>query len=83
MSKQDIERFSADLRNKADMAAEVKKLGKNLGAIVKLAGEKGYNFTEKELKNYAKAKKGELTAEQLEKVAGGAAVVAVHVAVVG
>ena len=83
MGKKDIGRFGADAKRNAALAAEVKQLGGNLAAIVNLAKGKGYNFTEAELTEYAKARKGKLSEEQLKQVAGGAAVVAVHVAVVG
>ena len=66
------------------MAGEVKKIVANVAESVKFAKGKGYNFTEGELKAHAKAKKGQLTEEQLKKVAGGddVAVYAVHVLLV-
>lgn len=87
MAKKDIERLSAAAKADAKLAEEIKKTGGDVKALIKLAADKGYKFSEKELKAYAKEKKGELTAEQLQKVAGGGgtekAVYAVHVAVVG
>ena len=85
MSKNDIERLSADAKKDAKLAGELKKIGTNVAAVVKFAKANGYSFTEAELKNYAKSKKAKLSEEQLQKVAGGgdAAVYAVHVAVVG
>ncbi|MEW6357117.1 MAG: Nif11-like leader peptide family natural product precursor [Planctomycetota bacterium] len=84
MSKKDVERLSAAIKADANLAAEIKKTGGNLKALIKFAADKGYNFSEKELKAYAKEKKGELTEEQLKKVAGGGdtAVYSVHVLVV-
>ncbi|MEW6357118.1 MAG: Nif11-like leader peptide family natural product precursor [Planctomycetota bacterium] len=82
MAKKDIDRLSADVKKDAKLAEDMKKCGTNAASIVKLAKEKGYNFTEGELKSYAKSKKGQLSEEQLKRVAGGAALAAVHVGVV-
>ncbi len=82
MSSENIERFSAEAKNNSELAEEIKKLGSDVAGIVKLAECKGFPFTEDELKEYSEAKKGELSEEQLEKVAGGVGVVLALVAVV-
>jgi len=71
LSKEDIERLSVDAKNNADLAEQIKEAGTDMQALVKLAADKGYNFTEEELKEYAEAKKGALSEEQLKQVAGG------------
>ncbi|MEW6357119.1 MAG: Nif11-like leader peptide family natural product precursor [Planctomycetota bacterium] len=81
MSKKDVERFAADVKKDATLAAEVKKIGANVAAIVKFAKDKGYSFSAAELKDAAKAKKSQLTEEQLKKVAGGSVVAVVTVVV--
>ena len=83
MSKEEVDRFAADVKGNGEMQEQVKNLGSDAAGIVSLANEKGYDFTEEELRAYAEEKKGELSDEQLKKVAGGAALAAVHVGVVG
>jgi len=62
-----IEKFNKDLLENKEMQAEVKAIGSDLAKIVVYANSKGYNFTVADVE----AKKGELSEEQLDKVAGG------------
>jgi predicted ribosomally synthesized peptide with nif11-like leader len=75
MSKAEVERFSKDVKASKALQEEVKKAGTSEQAVVDLAKSKGYDFTVEELKAAAAQKKGELSEEQLDKVAGGAAIV--------
>ncbi len=62
-----IEKFNKDLLENKDMQAELKTMGNDVSKIVAYANTKGYNFTVADVE----AKKGELSEEQLDKVAGG------------
>ena len=62
-----IEKFNKDLLENKDMQAELKTMGNDVPKIVAYANSKGYSFTVAEVE----AKKGELSDEQLDKVAGG------------
>ncbi|MDI9494142.1 MAG: Nif11-like leader peptide family RiPP precursor [Bacillota bacterium] len=62
-----IERFNKDLSTNKEMLEEVKALGNDLDKIVAYANSKGYNFTVEDIK----AKQGELSEQDLDKVAGG------------
>ncbi|SHH18301.1 Nif11-like leader peptide family natural product precursor [Desulfosporosinus lacus] len=63
----EIQRFSTDLRDNQEMQKEIKNMGSDMGKIVAYANSKGYTFTVADVD----AKKGELSEEQLDKVAGG------------
>jgi predicted ribosomally synthesized peptide with nif11-like leader len=75
MSKAEIERFVKDVKTDTALQAEIKKAGSDPQAFVALAKKKGYDFTVDELKKHAENKKGELSQEDLDKVAGGGVVV--------
>lgn len=77
MSQAEIERFVKDVKTNPALQADVKKAGSDQQAFVTLAKSKGYDFTLDELKKHAEQKKGELSQEDLDKVAGGGAVVTV------
>ncbi len=62
-----IERFNKDLSTNKEMLEEVKALGNDLDKIVAYANSKGYNFTVEDIK----AEQGELSEQDLDKVAGG------------
>lgn len=80
MSQAEIERFVKDIKTNNALQLEVKKVGSNQQAFVALAKSKGYDFTLDELKKHAERKKGELSQEDLDKVAGGGGVVTTVVA---
>ena len=69
----EIQRFALDLQSNAALRAEIKGLGTDQGAILRLANAKGYNFTLADVEAAGKASEaaGELTDEQLVDVAGG------------
>lgn len=69
-----IEKFNKDLLENKEMLEEVKKIGNDIAKIVAYANSKGYNFTVADVE----AKKGELSEEQLDKVAGGIVIIAVY-----
>lgn len=77
MSKAELERFSKDVKASPKLQDELKKAGTNEQAVVSIANAKGYDFSVADLKAAAEAKKGELSEEQLQKVAGGGEVYAV------
>lgn len=62
-----IEKFNQDLSTNKEMLEAVKELGNDVGKIVAYANSKGYNFTVADIK----AKQGELSEQELDKVAGG------------
>lgn len=81
MSQSELERFVADVKANKELQDALKEAGPDVDAIVKYASGKGYDFTADELKAYAQTKKGELSEEELEKVAGGVVAGAVEVVV--
>ena len=70
MSEAEVKRFADALKTDSDLREAAKAAG-NGGALITLAKSKGYNFTKDELKAFADSLKGELSEEQLEKIAGG------------
>lgn len=64
----EVERFAKDVQSNESLRAEVKALGTDQDAILRLANAKGYNFTMADVEAMGA---GELTDEQLEGVAGG------------
>lgn len=71
MSQSELERFVADVKGNKELQDALKEAGSDVDAIVKFASGKGYSLTADELKAFADTKKGELSEEELEKVAGG------------
>lgn len=65
----EVKRFNEDLGKNKGMLEEVKNIGNDVAKIVAYANSKGYNFTVADVE--AGAKQGELSDEQLGKVAGG------------
>lgn len=66
----EIKRFQEDLGKNVSMLEEVKGFGSDVEKIVAYAGSKGYSFTVADVEASAK-QGGELSEEQLDKVAGG------------
>lgn len=62
-----IEKFNKDLLENQEMQKDIKNIGNDMAKIVAYANAKGYNFSVADVE----AKKGELSEEQLDKVAGG------------
>ena len=72
MSKADVERFVGDLKNNADLLAEVKSKASGVGSVVEIARSHGYEITIAEAKDYIqKQTSSDLSDEQLDAVAGG------------
>ena len=71
MSKSEVERFSKDVQADTKLQEELKKAGTDEKAVVSIAKARGYDFSAEDLKAYAESKKGELSEEDLQKVAGG------------
>ena len=72
MSREELERFSNDLRQNQTMQEELRGLGTDAEAFIRFAKEQGYDFTLEELEINLKAKaEHQLTDEELETVAGG------------
>jgi len=79
MSQSELDRFISDVKRSEKLQEELKAAGAGAGAIVKVATGKGYDFSADELKAFVETKKGELSEEQLEKVAGGLVAGAIEV----
>lgn len=77
MSLNEIKRFTKDLKGSAELQSAIKGAGASPEAVAGVAKEKGYDFTAEELKAAAAENKGEMSEEQLDKVAGGAVIVEV------
>jgi predicted ribosomally synthesized peptide with nif11-like leader len=67
----EIERFARDLAANEGLRNEVKAIGNDNAAVVKLANAKGYNFTLDDVEALDIGE-GELSDLQLDLVAGGA-----------
>lgn len=77
MSKEEVARFAQDVKNNPEMQAEFKGTGTDMDAFVSKAQEKGYDFDAADVKAHAAEKRGQLSDEELDKVAGGGVVVEV------
>ncbi len=72
MSKEDIDRFVADLKGNASLLDEAKAVSGGLAAMADFAQSKGYDISVDEAKTYISAKaNAELSDSQLDAVAGG------------
>jgi predicted ribosomally synthesized peptide with nif11-like leader len=70
MSKQaEIERFTKEVMNNEAFREQLKSLGSDQEAVIKVANAQGYDFSMADLSALAPA--GELSDSQLENVAGG------------
>lgn len=81
MSQEAIAKFQEAVRTQPALLEKVKAVGSDVDALVALAGQAGFVFTRDELMDAAQSKKGELSEEELQKVAGGTAVGVLTVAV--
>lgn len=71
MSGNEITRFVAAAKADTALQEEIKKCSGGTAALAQLAKSKGFDFTSGELDSYIESMKGELSDEQLAKVAGG------------
>jgi len=74
MSLEEVKRFAEAVKKDDALQKELKAKGGDETAVADFAKSKGFDFSADELKGFAAEKKGELSEEQLDKVAGGAAV---------
>lgn len=82
MSMSEVERLAADASGNSDLQEALKNAGTDVEAVAAAARDRGYDVTAEELQSHAQAKKGELSEEQLEQVAGGTNTTATVVVVV-
>lgn len=83
MSLEEVKRFAEAVKKDDALQKELKAKGGDEAAVADFAKSKGFDFSADELKGFAAEKKGELSEEQLDKVAGGGSAAAVsHVVVV-
>ena len=71
MSRPELERLIADVKADKDLQDNVKSLNPTNEAIVEWANAHGYDITLDELDAYIRERRGELTAEELNRVVGG------------
>ena len=71
MSQSEVERFAGAVRADKALQDELKKAAVSNEAIVDFAKSKGYNVTLNEVVAFVEERKATLSAEDLDKVAGG------------
>jgi predicted ribosomally synthesized peptide with nif11-like leader len=71
MSKKEIDRFNAAVRNNPKWLEQIKKLGTNLDGIIAFAKEQGFRFTKADVEARVKEAKSKLSEKDLQKVAAG------------
>ncbi|MFZ5585281.1 MAG: Nif11-like leader peptide family natural product precursor [Thermodesulfobacteriota bacterium] len=72
MSLEEVKRLEADAKAKESIRDKLKEAGPDPKALALIAAGLGYNVTEGDLKKYIADKKGAMSEEDLDKVAGGA-----------
>lgn len=76
MSLEEVKRFNGAVKNSAEMQEEIKTLGNDVDKMIGYANEQGYTFTVDDINQLGQ---GNLSDEDLDKVAGGGGVVGVLV----
>lgn len=71
MSQSEVERFAGAVRADKTLQDELKKAAVSNEAIVDFAKSKGYDVTLNEVVSFVEERKATLSAEDLDKVAGG------------
>ncbi len=71
MSKAELECFAKDIRSSDALKTEAVTADTYEAAVAAFAKKKGYDITAAELKEYAYARKPDLSSEDLEKTADG------------
>lgn len=75
MSVEEIKRFQQNLKDDKDLQKKLVDVGSDIDKIVEFAKSNGYDFSKSEIDALSNRKKsGELSDDDLEKVAGGAVV---------
>ena len=73
MSKSEMTRFVAAINADAGLQALAKGKGTDVPGVIELARSKGYDIGEADIEEHVKARRAELSEEQLGSVAGGMA----------
>ncbi len=71
MSVENVKKFMQLVVEDTELQKELSKSGTDVPKIIELGAKRGLNFTAAEIKTVYDETGGELTEEQLEKVAGG------------
>lgn len=71
MSMDDFDRLLGNLRTDAELRKELEALGDDPAALVRWGAAKGYNFTPENAVQLLDKYDGEISDDDLEKVAGG------------
>ena len=79
MSKSEVERFVADLKENDALREELSLNASGIGSVVEFAKDKGYDVTADEARTYLEEQVGrELNEDELDNIAGGAAIAVVQ-----
>ncbi|MBI5522788.1 MAG: Nif11-like leader peptide family natural product precursor [Desulfarculus sp.] len=73
MSIEEVKRLEADAKTNAQVRNKLKQAGPDPKALASIAAGLGYKLTEADLQQYINDKKGAMSEEDLDKVAGGGA----------
>lgn len=71
MSRNDFERFLEDLKNDPELRREFESLGTDTDSVIRWANGLGYQFSREETAELIAGYGGEISDDDLEKVAGG------------
>jgi predicted ribosomally synthesized peptide with nif11-like leader len=72
MSKEDAERFVADLRTNPSLFEEVRSTGSGLSGVISIANSKGYDVSMDDARTYLESRaQGHLSDAQLGRIAAG------------
>jgi predicted ribosomally synthesized peptide with nif11-like leader len=72
MSGTEVERFVSELKDNAELRAELSSHASGLGSVVEFAKDKGYDISLDEASAYIQGQAGrDLSDEQLDGIAGG------------
>jgi predicted ribosomally synthesized peptide with nif11-like leader len=74
MSVQELERLTKDLNTNAKLRDQLKLLGHDTGAFVKIANGLGYKFDENDLNAYIVQKQAQISREKAAQLAAGVGV---------
>jgi predicted ribosomally synthesized peptide with nif11-like leader len=72
MSKSEMTRFVAAVNADAGLKALAKAKGTDVPGVIELAKSKGYDIGPEDIEEHVRARRAELTEEDLGSVAGGA-----------
>ena len=69
MSVQELERFTTTVKRDAKLRDQLRALGHDTGAFVKIANGLGYNFTENDVNAYVIKKQAQISREKATQLA--------------